>query len=453
MTFEKFVSKRDENIKENHSLIEYLTQEYSEYYLKLKNNIESDETLKAVKIKREILITLLQEKQDILSNLRYDNYEITLKALEEKEEQIYRQFCILRNTIYKKDTEKLKSHGKSEAIFDNIKYRQKSKSFMKDLSKCKCWIANHSNMALTLSLIIGAFISITYFFRISYFPHLDTASIFYYLVVITIVGTFFTFCFCLFFVLLTFLLGMILEKIKYINDKMCIFFIFMLLIQLLFLIFLPYFFHYPTIVNIIIYFASAFIFPLSIDMLKRLNFFHLKDNQDSLEFYILLFLFGFCFAFASFFAIFIPTQTGIITDCISIIMLSIGLLFLFCSIIVLLMQEKFISPKANVWVFAVTFLYFAFCLSSNIFNRLNLGNYQLESLTLDKQAKGFINKNCLQRIKQNSTDDIIVIDDIKVLLNIGEEYRLEVQCDDKKIQFSVPSRFIRGKQEVIKINK
>lgn len=142
MTFEKFVSKRDENIKENHSLIEYLTQEYSEYYLKLKNNIESDETLKAVKIKREILITLLQEKQDILSNLRYDNYEITLKALEEKEEQIYRQFCILRNTIYKKDTEKLKSHGKSEAIFDNIKYRQKSKSFMKDLSKCKCWIAN-----------------------------------------------------------------------------------------------------------------------------------------------------------------------------------------------------------------------------------------------------------------------------------------------------------------------
>lgn len=98
----------------------------------------------------------------------------------------------------------------------------------------------------------------------------------------------------------------------------------------------------------------------------------------------------------------------------------------------------------------VTFLYFGFCLTPNVFKIIHLGNYQLESLTLDKQAKGFIDKNCLQQSKQGDIDDNIVINDIKVLLNIGEEYRLEMQCNDKKVQFSIPSHFIKGKQEISK---
>ncbi len=170
MTFEEFISKKDEHIEESRRLIEYLTQEYNEDYLILNNKINSDEILKAIEIECKILIALLQEKQDILSKLRYDNYEMTIKAFEEKEEQIYRQFCILRSAVYKKSVKKLKPQRKSREIFDNIKYRQKSKSFMETLNQCKCWIINHYNMTLTLSLIIGAFISIAYFFRISYFP-------------------------------------------------------------------------------------------------------------------------------------------------------------------------------------------------------------------------------------------------------------------------------------------
>lgn len=169
MTFEEFISKKDEHIEESRRLIEYLTQEYNEDYLRSNNNIDSDEILKAIEIECKILIALLQEKQDILSKLRYDNYEITIKVFEEKEEQIYRQFCILRSVIYKKSVEKLKPQRKSREIFDNIKYRQKSKSFMETLNQCKSWIINHYNMTLTLFLIIGVFISIAYFFALAIF--------------------------------------------------------------------------------------------------------------------------------------------------------------------------------------------------------------------------------------------------------------------------------------------
>lgn len=95
-------------------------------------------------------------------------------------------------------------------------------------------------------------------------------------------------------------------------------------------------------------------------------------------------------------------------------------------------------------IFAIIFWYFLFCLTPNVFKVIHLGNYQLESLVLDKQANSFIDKNCLQHIKQGDTDDTIVISSIKVLLNIGEEYRLEMQCNDKNVQFSIPSHFVKN---------
>lgn len=87
MTFEEFLSKKDTMDKESRSLVKCLTKEYSEDYLRLNNKIDSDGTLKAIGIQRDTLITLLQEKRDILSGLKYENYEITIKAFEEKEEQ------------------------------------------------------------------------------------------------------------------------------------------------------------------------------------------------------------------------------------------------------------------------------------------------------------------------------------------------------------------------------
>lgn len=449
MTFEEFLSKKDEMNEESRSLVEKLTQEYSEDYLRLNNKIDSDEALKEIKIKSETLIALLQEKQDILSNLRYDNYEITLKAFEEKEEQIYRQFCILRNAVYSASDEKLKPQKESGEIFDDIKDRQKSKSFMETLNKYKSWMANHYNVALRLSLIIGVFISIAYFFHIDYFPRLDTASVFYYLVIITIIGIIFTFCFCLFFVLLIFLFYIILKKIKRVDGKACGLFIFILLIQILVLIILSTSSYFSFMITNVLCILGIFIFPLLFYMLKRLNIFYLKNNQNKSEIYVLLFVFGLCCLCACFFAIFVPVQTGIITDIDSALKLFIYLLFVFCSVIALLLQEKFNPIKVNFWVFVLTFLYFSFCLTPNVFKIIHLGNYQLESLTLDKQAKGFIDKNCLQQTKQGD-DDTIVINDIKVLLNIGEEYRLEMQCNDKKVQFSIPSHFIKGKQEFSK---
>ena len=201
-------------VEESRSLIKKLIQEYSEDYLRANNKIDSDEILKVVKTERKTLTILLQKRQDILSNLRYDNYETTIKAFEEKEEQIYRQFCILRNIVYKESAKKLEFQRGSGEIFDDIKDRQKNKSFMKTLNQYKCWMANHYNVALRLSLIIGIFISIAYFFHIGYFPRLDTASVFYYLIIIAIVGTIFSLAFCILFVFHIFLIDEIFKKYK-----------------------------------------------------------------------------------------------------------------------------------------------------------------------------------------------------------------------------------------------
>ena len=263
--------------------------------------------------------------------------------------------------------------------------------------------------------------------------------------------------FCILFVFPIFIIDEIFKTIQRTKGKEFWIFMSLLVIQLFILVIIPLKFASPTSLFSALYFLCMFIFPISFFVLnKYFGIFHFYNNnsfKDNIDFYIALFLLSCCILCAYFFAVFVPFQSGIIMDKSLLSAFSIGLFCIFICFIALLMQEKFNPVKTSLVVCAIIFWYFLYCFTPNIFKVVHLGNYQLVSLTLDKQAKGFIDKNCSQQIKQNDIDNTIVINDIKVLLNIGEEYRLEKQCNDKKIQFSIPSRFIMGKQEVVKTNE
>lgn len=456
VTFEEFLSKKDENMKECEDLIEILQREYDGDCLKQNNHNICEEILKVVEIERETLIALLQEKQEILSNLKYDNYHTIIEAFEEKEEQIYRQFCTLRKIVYEANSKTLELQSKSEELFFNIKYRRNNKNFMQAIKDKMKWFVRHYNIGLMLFSTIGIFISCTYFFYIiGYFPRLNIESAIVYFLFITIIGIMFSLVFCIFLIIPILIIDEIFKKIKRVKGKEFWFFMGLLIFQLSILVFLFFIFNSPTLYSALLYLLSMFIFPVSFWILnKHYNIFYFYNNNKSLrkniDFYILLFLLVLCILYAYFFTIFVLFQSNIVEDKYLMKGLFIGLLFLFVCFITFLIQEKFNPIKVGLSIFAVIFWYFAFCLTPNVFQIVYLGNYKLEFLTLDIQAKDFINKNCLKQIKQGDTSDTIVVSDVKVLLNIGEEYRLQMQCDSKSVDFSIPSRFIKDNKEKLK---
>lgn len=450
MTFEEFLSKKDEGITECKKLIKNLKLEYSENYLKQNNYNICEKILKVVKIECETLIALLQEKQEILSNLKYDNYHTIIEAFEEKEEQIYRQFCILRKIVYEANSKTLELQSKSEELFFNIKYRQNNKNFTQIIKDKIKWFVRHYNISLIIFLTMGFFTSCAYFSYIGYFPRLsDMNSILYYLLIVSIVATFIPFLFSILFILPIFLINEIFQKIERVKGTELWYFIGILLAQLLLLTALPFIPISPVILILLDLVILPLLFFLS-QFLFCAFCFKSGSYKDNVAVYVGLSLLGFCIFILLLFAVFIPFHTNAIRDFDSIATLSAGLIFVFICTIAFLVQEQINPIKASVLVFVITFLYFSFFLFQNVFKIIYLGNYKLEFLTLDIQAKDFINKNCLKQIKQGDTSDTIVVSDVKVLLNIGEEYRLQMQCDGKNVDFSIPSRFVKDNKEKIK---
>lgn len=437
MTFEELILKQDDLLDMSGDCINSLKEEYDKEKL-LKFVV--DEVATNITNKKELLITLLNKKIDILNHIDYDNFEIMNQKLKKIDEKIYKQFYILRESLIKiENNMQIKiNHEKSDVYFNEFKNKIESKRNSAFIKTCFNFFLKNYRFCLSCLLLVGALILFVYFrFYVKDMPSgINISDMLYYLILATLIGI----SLASFFASMFIMMPVVVNEIFKINKRVK---------------------KYPTLFSLLLYCPALSLGVFYVAEILNYNISHLVGSVYLVCIAVVIILFYVFYAdfkrkdlkFENCFLLpmllvmlcILPTCANLFLimtfvrsvvvqiDGIILVAIMLGLLLLIFAYLNSLIQNKHNILHGSIFIMGIFLALICFFYPSKIAEFIGI-KYSLNTLTLKSEARSLIPKECESFIED--ANQSIKLKNPTVLSDIGKYFIIQMNCSKDLIKIN-----------------